>query len=90
MTKFSLIKQREIAMCCYVLHNFIKLQNMGDPLFDRYGVDGIMLNSDSDDEDGAASSSGTMQNQGGYEGNNDNLANSMRDHIMFQMYLNYN
>ena len=59
MTNFSLIKQREIVMCYYVLHNFIKLHNMGDLLFDRYGVDEIMPDLDSDDEDDAPSSSGT-------------------------------
>ena len=46
-------------MCCCVLQNFIKLHNMRDPLFDRYGVDEIVSDSDSDDEDDAASSSGT-------------------------------
>ncbi|KAL5547121.1 hypothetical protein UlMin_006808 [Ulmus minor] len=40
MTNFSLIRQWEIAICCCVLHNFIRLHNCGDPLFDRYGVDG--------------------------------------------------
>ena len=36
-----------------------------------------------DDNDEAPPSSGTKQNQGGYEGNDDNLANEMQDYIMF-------
>ena len=69
-------------MCCCVLHNFIKLHNMGDPLFDRYGVDGVMPD--------APSFSGSTQNQGNYGGNDDNLVNEIRDHIIFQMFMNYN
>ena len=61
-------------MCCCVLHNCIKLQNRGDPLFNRYRVDGVMLDADSDDEDDALSSSGSSLNQGGCGGNDDNLA----------------
>ena len=53
-------------MCCCVLHNFIKLHNRGDPLFDRYGVDRVMPDADSDEENDAPSSSGSIQNQGGY------------------------
>ena len=83
MTNFSIIRQREITMCCCVLHNFIKLYNMGDPLFDKYGVYEIMPDSNSDDEDDTPFSLDTTQNQGGYGGNDDNLANSMLDHIMF-------
>ena len=49
-----------------------------------------MPDSDSDDENDVPSSSGTTQNQSGYEGNDDDLVNSMCDHIMFQMYFNYN
>ena len=90
MTNFSLVRQREIAMCCCVLHNFIKLHNRDDPLFQRFGVDGVMPPPDSDDEDNTASSSGTAANPHGYGGNDENLANSMRDHIMIQMYLHYN
>ena len=65
-------------MCC-VLHNFIKLHNREDPLFDRYGVDGVMSSSDSDSEDDAPSSSGTTQIQGGSSGNDNNFANDMQD-----------
>ncbi|KAL5582016.1 hypothetical protein UlMin_014458 [Ulmus minor] len=90
MTNFSLVRQREIAMCCCVLHNFIKLHNRDDPLFQRFGVDGVMPPPDSDDEDNTASSSGIAANPHGYGGNDENLANSMRDHIMIQMYLHYN
>ncbi|KAL5564355.1 hypothetical protein UlMin_027519 [Ulmus minor] len=90
MTNFSLVRQREIAMCCCVLHNFIKLHNRDDPLFQRFGVDGVMPPPDSDDEDNTASSSGTAANPHGYGGNDENLANFMRDHIMIQMYLHYN
>ena len=72
-----------------ILHNFIKLHNWGDPLFDRYGVDGVMPPSDSDSEDDAPSSSGTTRNQGGSNGNNNNFANDMRDHIIFEMCLNH-
>ena len=90
MTNFSLIRQREIAMCCYVLHNFIRLHNREDPLFDRYGVDGVMPSSDSDSEDDAPSSSGTTQNQGGSGGNDNNFVNNTLDHIIFKMYLNHN
>ncbi|KAL5577452.1 hypothetical protein UlMin_019151 [Ulmus minor] len=61
MTNFSLIRQREIAMCCCVLHNFIRLHNRGDPLFDKYGVDGVMPPCDSDSDDDAPSSSGTAR-----------------------------
>ncbi len=77
-------------MCCCVLHNFIRLHNRGDPLFDRYWVDGVMPTTDSDGEDDAPSSSGTTQNQGANTGNDTNLANDLRDRIMFEMYLNYN
>ena len=63
---------------------------MRDPLFDRYVVDGVISVSDSDDEDDAPYSSGTKQNQGGYGGNDDNLTNDIRDHIMFQMFMKYN
>ena len=90
MTNFSLIRQREIAMCCCVLHNFIRLHNRGDPLFDRYGVDGVMPPSDSDSDDDAPSSSGTARDQGANSRNDNNFANDMRDRIMFEMYLNYN
>lgn len=90
MTNFSLIRQREIAMWSCVLHNFIKLHNRDDPLFGRFGVDGVMPPPDSDDEDDAPSSSGITGNQGLYGGNDDDLANGMRDHMMFQMYLNHN
>ncbi|KAL5542292.1 hypothetical protein UlMin_010002 [Ulmus minor] len=90
MTNFSLIRQREIAMCCCVLHNFIRLHNRGDPLFDRYGVDGVMPPSDSDSDDDAPSSSGTARDQGASSRNDNNLTNDMRDRIMFEMYLNYN
>ena len=79
-----------VAMCCCVLHNFIKLHNRDDPLFHRFGVDGVMPPPDSDDEDDAPSSSRTTENQGGYERNDENLSNGMGDHIMFQMYLNHN
>ncbi|KAL5554275.1 hypothetical protein UlMin_041676 [Ulmus minor] len=90
MTNFSLIRQREIAMCCFVLHNFIRLHNRGDPLFDRYGVDGVMPPSDSDSDDDAPSSSGTARDQGANSRNDNNFANDMRDRIMLEMYLNYN
>ncbi|KAL5560982.1 hypothetical protein UlMin_030729 [Ulmus minor] len=90
MTNFSLVRQREIAMCCCVLHNFIKLHNRDDPLFHRFGVNGVMPPPDSDDEDNTASSSGTAANPHGYGRNDENFANSMRDHIMIQMYLHYN
>ena len=65
MTNFYLIRQREIAICCCVLHNFIKLHNQGDLLFDRYRVGGVMSHSDFNSENDATSSSGTTQNQGG-------------------------
>ncbi|KAL5541366.1 hypothetical protein UlMin_042457 [Ulmus minor] len=90
MTNFSLIRQREIAMCCCVLHNFIRLHNRGDSLFDRYEVDGVMPPSDSDSDDDAPSSSGTARDQGANSRNDNNFANDMRDRIMFEMYLNYN
>ncbi|KAL5538680.1 hypothetical protein UlMin_044123 [Ulmus minor] len=90
MTNFALIRQREIAMCCCVLHNFIKLHNQGDSLFNRYGVDGVMLPSDSDSEDDVPSSSSTTQNQGRSGGSDNNFANDMWDRIMFEMYLNHN
>jgi len=90
MTNFALIRQQEITMCCCVLHNFIKLHNRGNPLFDRYGVDGVIPSSDSDSEDDAPSSSGTTQNQGGSSGHDNNLANDMQDYIIFEMYLNHN
>ena len=77
-------------MCCCVLHNFIKLHNRDDPLFHRFSVDGVMPPPDSDDEDNIVSSSGTATNPRGYGGNDENLANTMRDHIMIQMYLYYN
>ena len=77
-------------MCCCVLHNFIRLHNRGDPLFDRYGIDGVMLPSDSNSDDDAPSSSGTTRDQGANSGNDNNFANDMRDRIMFEMYLNYN
>ncbi|KAL5580016.1 hypothetical protein UlMin_012458 [Ulmus minor] len=51
---------------------------------------GVMPPPDSDDEDNTASSSGTTANPHGYGGNDENFANSMRDHIMIQMYLHYN
>ena len=73
----------------HLLQNFIKLHNRGDPLFYRYKVDRVMPPSDSDSEDDALSSTGTTQNQGESSGNDNNFANDMRDHIMFQMYLNY-
>ena len=72
------------------MHNFIKLHNQGDPLFDRYGVDGVMPASDSNSEDDVPSSLGTTQNQGGNSGNDNNFTNDMRDRIIFKMYLNYN
>ena len=72
-----------------LLHNFIKLYNWGDPLFDRYKVDGVMLPSDSDSEDDTPSSSDTTQNQGGSSGNDNNFANDTRNRIMFEMYLNH-
>ncbi|KAL5578857.1 hypothetical protein UlMin_011299 [Ulmus minor] len=90
MTNFSLIRQREIAMCCCVLHNFIRLHNRGDPLFDRYGVDGVMPPPDSDSDDDAPSSSGTTRGEGANSRNDNNFANDMRDRIMFEMYLNNN
>ena len=90
MTNFSLIRQREIAMYYCVLHNFFKLHNRGDPLFDRYGVDRVMLPSDSDSDDDAPSSSGTTRDEGVNSRNDNNFANDMRDRIMFEMYLNYN
>ena len=58
MTNFSLIRQREIVMACCVFYNFIMLHNNGDPFFDRYGVDRVMVDPDSDDEEGVSSSSG--------------------------------
>ena len=61
----------------HLLHNFIKLQNRGNPLFDRYRVDGVMTPSDSDSEDGAPSSMGTTQNQSASNGNDNNFANDM-------------
>ena len=64
MTNFSMIRQREIAMCCCMLHNFIKLHNEGDPLFDWYEVNEIMPDSNSDD---AAFSSGTRKTKVGME-----------------------
>ena len=72
------------------MHNFIKLHNRGDPLFDRYEVDGVMPPSDSDSEDDTPSSLGTTQNQSANNGNDNNFANDIRDRIMFEMYLNYN
>ena len=47
------------------------------------GVNGVMPDSDSDDEDDASSFLGTRQNEGEYGGNNDNLTNEIHDHIMF-------
>ena len=90
MTNFSLIRQQEIAMCCCVLHNFIRLHNRGDPLFDSYGVDGVMPPSDSDSDDDAPSSLGTTQDQSANSGHDNNFANDMRNRIMFKMYFNYN
>ncbi len=58
--------------------------------FDRYGVDGVMPPSDSDSDDDAPSSSGTVRDQGANSQNDNNFANDMRDRIMFEMYLNYN
>ena len=74
----------------HLLQNFIKLHNQGDPLFDRYGVDGVMPPSDSDSNDDALSSLGTTRDQCADNGNDNNFANDMRDCIMFEMYLNYN
>ncbi|KAL5547778.1 hypothetical protein UlMin_003009 [Ulmus minor] len=84
------IPYSSIAMCCCVLHNFIKLHNRDDPLFHRFGVDGVMPPPDSDDEDNTTSFSGTAANPHGYRGNDKNFANTMWDHIMIQMYLHYN
>ena len=78
-----------MCACCFVINwmpepflllsllvtNFIKLHNKEDPLFDRYGVDGIMPDSNSDNEDDAPSSLSSTQHQGGYGGNDDNLKN---------------
>ena len=69
--------------------SFIKSHNRGDPLFDRYGVYGVMSPSDSDSEDDAPSSTGTTQNQCGSSGNDNNFANDMRYRIMFLMHLNH-
>ena len=74
----------------HLLQNFIKLHNQGYLLFDRYEVDEVMLPSDSDSEDDALSSTGTTQNQGESNGNDNNFTNDMRDRIMFEIYLNYN
>ena len=67
-------------MCCCVLHNFIKLQNMDDTLFYRFDVDGVMSSPDSDDEDDTTSSSGTVGNSRGYGGNDENLTNTPRSY----------
>lgn len=45
---------------------------MEDPLFDRYGVDGVMPNDDSDGNSDVPSSSGGTQQEGGYGGNDEN------------------
>ena len=74
----------------HLLRNFIKLHNQGDPLFDRYGVDGVMPLLDFDSEDDAPSFMGTTQNQGERSENDNNFANDIQDRIMFEMYLNYN
>ena len=66
-------------MYCCVLHNFIRLHNRGDPLFDRYGVDGVMPPPDSDSDDDAPSSSSTMRDQCANSGNDNNFANDMHD-----------
>ena len=60
---------------------------MTDLIFDMYVV---MSDSDFDDEDNAPSSSIITQNQDRYEGNDNNLTNKIWDHIMFQMFMNYN
>ena len=69
---------------------FYKVTQQERSLFDRYGVDGVMPDANSDDKNDAPSFSGSTQNQGCYGRNDDNLANEIRYHIMFQMYMNYN
>ena len=73
----------------HLLHNFIKLHNRRDPLFDKYGVNRVMPPSDFDSEDDTPSFSSTTQNQGGSNGNDNNFTNDMWDRIMFEMYLNH-
>ncbi|PON84628.1 hypothetical protein TorRG33x02_195670 [Trema orientale] len=43
MNTYSLEKQVKIALACFVVHNFITMYNIGDPLLNKYNVDGATV-----------------------------------------------
>ncbi|PON97527.1 hypothetical protein TorRG33x02_067290 [Trema orientale] len=43
MNNYPLKKQVKIALAYFIVHNFITMYNMGDPLLSKYNIDGATI-----------------------------------------------